>query len=206
MNNQLVGLTDILSELRAQDSTSAELAAQFVNAAQWALEQAHTLDAVKDVKDHVRAAEVYFEQRHATLAACNLLSAQRIRCEWRLGYEILRIPRAPGTSSNDGTRLTQVLNERDIPKSSAYRWQILAQIDPQDLEHYFDEMQEKDEITTAGVLNYFTAHVTIDPRDDAENYDDGDNGAPPDQNDEMLQVRSVTITCRHCGTKDIYEI
>lgn len=207
----LAALGDIESALQRGDATpGTELAAQLVHAARWALENAQTLEAVKDVKDHLRAAQVYFKQKHATMIATNLLSAELIRCQWRLGNELLRMPRGGGKGvSHDGKQsegFVRFLEESKTPKSTAYRLQTLAQVNAQDLEQYLSEVMEREEITTVGVLNYFTSHTTVEPRDDQAEYDDGDNGEPPDTSDELPQPHVVTIVCRHCGAVGEYEV
>jgi hypothetical protein len=208
MNQSLIVLTDLESQLRTADTPGEELAAQLVHAARWALEQNGSLSAVKDVTDHLRAAQVYFKQRHATMIATNLLSSELIRCQWRLGNELLRIPRDAGGRGNvsqDGNSFAAHLEQANIKSSSAYRWQMLAQVDAQDLEQYLSEMLERDEITTAATLNYFTAHVTVDPRADGEPTPEPPSEYEADTN-EPPQPHVVTIVCRHCGTKDAYEV
>lgn len=208
----LVSMSNLEAQLRERTATpGVELATQLVHAARWALENAPTLEAVKDVQDHLKAAQIYFQQKHATMVATNLLAAELVRCQWRLGNELLRIPRKEGWRGDSSAARTNgsfgaALAEMDIRKSKAYQWQMLAQVDAQDLEQYLNETLEKDEITTTGVLSYFTSRVTVEPRDDAEDYADGDPGEPPEENPEPPTPRTVVIVCRHCGTKDSYEV
>ena len=208
----LVTLQDIETALYACDaSDSITLAAQIIHGARFVLETDSTLEKIKDTADTLKRAQLYFEQHRATLAAVNALSAEHIRLQWRMGNDLLRVPRQQGarTLSNVGTKFQQVLDELQVARSDAYRWQTLAQRDPQDLELYFEEMNQREQpITLAGILNYFTQSVTIDH--DAPNVET-ETPEPPDDykdNDEMPmpQFKRVMLACKSCGAMHNYEI
>lgn len=208
----LVSLQDLESSLNEQQQPSAELAAQLIHAARWTLENAPTLDKAKGVRDTLQRMRLFFQQRKATLYAANLLAAECIRVTHSIGVDLLALPRESGGRPSADTNVSQrgnsflaTLPELGIEKSTAYRWQDLAKIALQDLELYFEEMAEKDEITLAGVLNYFTSHVVIDPR--ADNDDDVPE-MPDEDAPDVPHVRTqvVLIVCKHCGVKDEYAV
>lgn len=55
--------------------------------------------------------------------------------------------------------------------------------------------------------HYFTSHVTIDPRGDDDDEPAAALPAPETHDEfEFPKIRVVTIVCRHCGTKDSYDV
>lgn len=223
MTNSATALTilhDLEQSLQTRDDEpSFELAAQIVHAARFVLENPTSLHVVKETSDAMRRARIYFEQHRATLTAVNLLAAEHIRLQWRLGDALLRVPRQQGarpvtsvqggTLSTDGTRFQQVLNGLNVSRSFAYRWQTLAAHNPQDVELYFAEQEQKEEpITLGGILNYFTQQVVIDPRADGDDETVPSDESEKEYHDEMPMpvFRKVEIACRACGTLDTYEV
>lgn len=198
------------------DNTPTDhMARELVHSAQWLLLHAETLTDAKTIHDHLVRVQLQFEQHKATQYATNLLNAQRIRTEWQIGTTLTEMPRSNGgrpsadNVSRGGNGFLAELAKAGMSRANAYRWMELSKTNPQDLDLYFDELQARgDEISTHGVLRYFAAHVTIDMDAGVENHsDDPDaHGEPPDTSDDLPQIRTVVIVCRHCGTKDAYEV
>lgn len=210
MSNSLITLAN-LSELErdlGDDTPTEELARQLVHSAKYFLENAKQIEGAKEIHDTLRRLQIQFEQRHATLFASNTIAAQRIRSEWHIGRTLSEMPRGHGGRGSDslnGKSFLVAIEAAGIDKSSAYRWQKIGELDPQDVELYFEDVQKKcDEITTRGILHWFTSHVVVDADDD--NGGDADPPDAPEMSDDLPQTRMVEITCRHCGVKDEYEI
>lgn len=204
----LTALSDLETALTAPE---VETAQQLVHAARWVIENKTPLAQAKDIHDALNRLKIQLEQRGVSLYTANLLTAERIRLEWAMGATLTETPRAAGGRGNvslDGNSFLGALERAGLDKSTAYRWQNLAKIDPQDLEIYFEEsIRNGAELSTAATLNYFTSHVTIDPRPDADDEPAAAIPAPESHDEfEFPKIRVVTIVCRHCGTKDTYDV
>ena len=212
MNDSLMTLTALSDLENALDDAKFETARQIVHAARFSIENGEPIERAREIRDELRRVEFLVAQRGCSLYVSNSITAERIRLERYIGETLQAAPRAErgrGNVSLDGNNFLGMLERAGLDKSTAYRWQNLAKIDPQDLEIYFEEsIRNGAELSTLATLNYFTSHVTIDPRPDA---DDEPAAIPaPETHDEfdddLPRIRVVTIVCRHCGTKDAYEV
>lgn len=154
----LVQLRDVSRELKGRDWTpSVELAGALVNAAAVALEQSDDPADVREVRDGLILAERLFKLRGARLLEANLITAQRLRTERRLG---LILP-GPGGDRKSNSYDTSLIRLRDFGVSwdKAAAFKHLADIDEQDLESWIAEKIHDCELSTALAITYWKEYI-----------------------------------------------
>ena len=137
---------------------SVELAVSLARAAALALDRAHDQPAqVTDIRKGLLAIERLFELRGAKLIEANHLVAQRIRTEWEIGRMLaearhegrLRAGRPPEIGSRSPYLS---LAEIGVAPWDSKKFQRLAQIDRDDLEHWIENDINDRELSTAAAL------------------------------------------------------
>ena len=134
-------------------------------ARQW-LSEAKTLEDVKHIANIAEAARVYARAAKLGLEAQNEAAEIKLRAE-RMAGEML----AQLDHGNEGrpklfhagivSEYSEVLQEQEIPNTTAHRWQKIAEVPERSFENYIEERKEAgDEITTAGALRLSNVHVS----------------------------------------------
>lgn len=186
MSDSLRALDLIVQEIQRDPAPNLlhDLALNLVSAARRALAQIESPDAAVELRNRVRAVEVYAKRQRALLADSNLISAERLRIERTTG-ELLARTAQPGNPqfSHDGRngKLPDGISWND-----SSRWQKLAAIDAADFETWLTEcLTTEQEISTAAALGLWSRYVQPPP-------------APADEDaEEALPIHQ--IYCPHCG-------
>src|ERR1700689_4059581 len=95
-----------------------------------ALEKAHSVDEVKDIRDKAEALRVYAKQA-ADIDMQNWAAEIRIRAERRAGEQLKKIPKqhgARGVGKKVESPRATPLSELGIPKPQSSKWQRLADV------------------------------------------------------------------------------
>lgn len=196
MSDAFRSLDVIAQEIQAAPAPNAlhNLALNLVKAARRALAQIETPGEVVELRNKVRALEVYAKRQRATLADSNLISAERLRIERTIG-EMLKESvdhRGGKIASHDGRQLPNGITWND-----SSRWQKLADVDEADFEMWLAECLEKEEeISTAAALGLWSRFVQPEhaPTDDALPADAPDLDEWSDDDPKIHE-----IFCPHCG-------
>lgn len=132
-----------------------------LSAATAALAQAKTLDEVKQIIDIAEAARTYARAAKLGLEAANHAAEVKLRAERKAGELLQQLERAPGARTDiqpsnsvlQGSEYSAVLEESDINRMTAHRWQTVATV-PDEVfeEHVATVQQEQRELTSAGLL------------------------------------------------------
>lgn len=144
---------------------SVDLAGSLVRAAASALEQVGNQPAsVTDIRKGLLAAESLFKLRGARLIESNLLVAQRIRTEWELG-RILQDGKASGAFREGRPSKTMSpthsfsLADIGVASWDSAKFQKIAEIDRDDLEHWLEQEVNDREVSTAGALQFWKQFI-----------------------------------------------
>jgi phage N-6-adenine-methyltransferase len=125
------------------------------------LAEARTLDEVKYIVDIAEAARTYARAAKLGLEAANHAAEIKIRAERKAGEMLQQLERKPGTRTDKqphsslerGSEYREVLEEQEIPTTTAFRWQTVAAIPEQKFEQHIAEVIETGgELTTSGLL------------------------------------------------------
>lgn len=158
----------------AEDNSPNPLA--MLDRAYLAIENAQSLDQLKEIRDQAEAARHYVKAAKMTTAMANRCAEIRIRAERKAG-EMLRVTpldkggRPTENRSHDGTGFR--LSDLDISKNQSSRWQKIANIPEDVIEQYFAEPEDEDrEVTAVGLAQFAarknkpdTVDEPIPPRD-----------------------------------------
>ena len=124
--------------------------------ARQAIEEAHAIDEVKDIRDQAEAFRLYRKQQKESLEAQNQVAEIKLRCERRIGEMLKEMPKQHGarpadTDSHDVTPPT--LKELGIGRMDSSRWQAIAELPQDKFEEHIATVQAKnEELTTVGVV------------------------------------------------------
>lgn len=121
-------------------------------AARAALQAAHSVDEVKDIRDKAQAMSAYARQAKDT-ALVEWATEIKVRAERKAGEMLSEVDRAPagrGDKPVEGIRST--LERIEVPVATAHRWQKLAAIPEDKFEQAVAAAKEvAGEVTTAAV-------------------------------------------------------
>lgn len=131
-----------------------------LSAATTALSQARTLDEVKQIMDIAEAARTYARAAKLGLEAANHAAEIKLRAERKAGELLQQLERDKGgrPAENSSQTVTSseyaaVLQENDINRMTAHRWQAVATVPDDAFEQHIAEVkQERNEVTSAGLL------------------------------------------------------
>lgn len=116
------------------------------------LAEAKTLDEVKKVRDIAEAARVYARAAKLGLEAYNHAAEVKVRAERKAGEMLLKLNHGKQNSQDGNNEFKKVVEEQDIPKTTAYRWQELAEMPEREFNQHIEESRGEKPITTSGVL------------------------------------------------------
>lgn len=128
--------------------------------AKQAIEEARTIDEVKDIRDKAEAFRLYAKQQKESLQVQNKVAEIKLRCERRIGEMLQETPKNEGgrpsqNKSQDATTLSPTLEEIGITKSDSSRWQKIAELPEDKFEEHIAEVQAaNEELTTADMLSF----------------------------------------------------
>lgn len=124
------------------------------DAARCALEQARTVDEIKDVRDKAEALRQYCKQAGESLAMQNDIAEIKLRAERKAGELLKEMgpqhggDRKSKSKSHDGT-----LKKLGINKNQSARWQQEAAVSEKEFERHVAEVKTKGkELTSTGLL------------------------------------------------------
>ena len=156
-----------------------------LSAATYALAEAKTLDDVKRIIDIAEAARTYARAAKLGLEAANHAAEVKLRAERKAGELLQQLERSPLSNGGDTRPASQavtppseysaVLEESDINRMTAHRWQTVAQV-PDEVfeEHVATVQQEQRELTSAGLLRLASeikqAAEAVAPTPDSYNF------------------------------------
>lgn len=184
-------------DLIAQEIQSAppdllhDLARNLIAATRRALAAMESPGEAMELRNKVRALEVYAKRQRATLADSNLISAERLRIERTIGGMLKETAHSGNPQFSHESRNGKLPD--GITWNDSSRWQKLADVDEADFEMWLAECVEKEEeISTAAALGLWSKFVQPDPNEDGE---DAETPEPPDETEMIYE-----IFCPHCGT------
>lgn len=164
--DEVTGLRTLATRLdQAVWHPSVELAGSLVRAAASALAQSDGQPAqVTDIRKGLLIAERLFKLRGAQLIESNLIVAQRIRTEWELG-RMLREGKSSGAlrEGRPSKTMSQThsfsLSDVGVAPWESVKFQRLAEIDRDDLEHWISEEANDRELSTAAALSQWKRFI-----------------------------------------------
>lgn len=125
------------------------------------LAEAKTLDEVKHIIDVAEAARTYAKAAKLGLEAYNHAAEVKVRAERKAGEMLAQLERSPLSKGGDvksafqvGTPISEyreVLKDNDIPRTTAFRWQQLAEMPELEFEQHLEEARGEKPITTHGI-------------------------------------------------------
>lgn len=123
------------------------------------LAEAKTLDEVKGIMDIAEAARVYARAAKLGLEAYNHAAEVKVRAERKAGEMLKQLERSKGgqpTHSNvervEVSEYREVLEDNNIPKTTAHRWQQLAEMPELVFERQVEDLRGERPITTSGII------------------------------------------------------
>lgn len=122
------------------------------------LSEAKTLDEVKHIVDIAEAARTYARAAKLGLEAYNHAAEVKVRAERKAGEFLRQLERSKGGDSRSfqagmsASEYRGVLEEQEIPPTTAYRWQQVADMPELVFEKHLEEMRGEKPITTSGLI------------------------------------------------------
>ena len=118
--------------------------------ARHALQLAHSVDEVKDIRDKAQAMAAYARQAKDTQLV-EWATEIKVRAERRAGELLAALPRLNGKKGAAGIR--SILERIEVPLVTAHRWQKLAAVPEEQFEQAVAAAKEiAGEVTTAAML------------------------------------------------------
>lgn len=124
------------------------------------LAEAKTLDEIKYIVDIAEAARTYARAAKLGLEAQNNATEIKLRAERKAGDLLSQLQRQNGGDRKSDSKpenlineFKEVIQEQEIPESTAYRWQTIANIPQETFENHIASVtEEHEELTTAGLM------------------------------------------------------
>jgi N6-adenosine-specific RNA methylase IME4 len=136
------------------DELAGHLAA--LDRAQSEIEQARSIDEVKDIRDRAEAARQYARAAGYSREITNACAEIKIRAERRAGELLKEVEFSKGaaTPSHDVTPLP-THDDLGVSRMQSSRWQKVSEIPEDVLDAYFEGVREaREDITTAGLRKF----------------------------------------------------
>jgi N6-adenosine-specific RNA methylase IME4 len=128
--------------------------------ARQALEEAHSFDEVKQIRDQAEAIRAYIKQQKGSLIMQNQAAEIKIRAERRAGEMLGETEKQHGARPADNfTGLHDVippptLKELGISEIQSHRWQTMADVPEERVEQLIEEVTAaQDELTSKAIYN-----------------------------------------------------
>lgn len=155
----------------AEDNSPNPLA--MLDRAYLAIENAQSLDQLKEIRDQAEAARHYVKAAKMTTAMANRCAEIRIRAERKAGEMLRSKIRDPLQGRPEKGSHVATLSNFHISKTQSSRWQRIAAIPEETIEQYFAEPEnEEREVTAVGLAQFAarknkpdTVDEPIPPRD-----------------------------------------
>jgi len=136
--------------------------------ARQALQLAHSVDEVKDIRDKAQAMAAYARQAKDTQLV-EWATEIKVRAERRAGELLAALPRLNGKKGAAG--ILSTLERIDVPLVTAHRWQKLAAVPEEQFEQAVAAAKEiAGEVTTAAMLRLGEGGVRTQTSGDDEWY------------------------------------
>lgn len=132
------------------------------------LAEAKDLHEVKQIMDMAEAARTYARAAKLGIEAANHAAEIKLRAERKAGEILAQLERAPRGRPEKIDQAGQisdykaVLVEQNIPRTTADRWQELAEIPEETVELYIANKREaEDQLTTSGLLQAAKSNMAV---------------------------------------------
>ena len=121
-----------------------------------AVAECHAVDEIAQIRNQAEAYRYALKQARESPEVVKMAAEIKLRSERRAGELLKEIPREQGkrndsTLSQGVTKLVSVLEENNITRQTASKWQKMANIPEEKFENYIEVQKE---LSTAGMLNY----------------------------------------------------
>lgn len=192
-SNPSMALAAIAQDIHAQKRTaSRDLILHLLESARFYIQESKTLDEVVRIGDALKIFEEYCRRYLRSTQDANSAAAMRIRAAAHAGRLMTDVPRENGkrtdlTSFTPGTKFQETLERIKVRPTTAYKWQKLAEIPPDELDLFLNELQKdvNAEVNLAAALEFWRKHYGPPPIVQ-EPVDGIPDGAPePPDDDEV---------------------
>jgi len=132
------------------------------------LAEAKTLNEVKKILDIAEAARVYARAAKLGLEAYNHAAEVKVRAERKAGEMLAQLERGKTGRKELDSNLEcnsdyrEVLNEHEIPTTTAFRWQQLAELPDAAFEKHLEEARGERPITTSQIVQEVSRAKVLD--------------------------------------------
>lgn len=138
------------------------------------LAEAKTLDEVKSIMDVAEAARTYARAAKLGLEAYNHAAEVKVRAERKAGEFLRQLERGNGNQytvqhssvESSTSEYREVLDDNEIPNTTAHRWQQLADMPELVFEQHIAETRGEKPITTSGIVKELRAEQTKKQREE----------------------------------------
>ena len=122
------------------------------------LAESKTLEEVKHIMNIAEAARTYARAAKLGLQAYNDAAEVKVRAERKAGEMLAQLERTAPQDARSHSKLEydspyrEVLDENEIPTTTAFRWQQMAKMPEQVFEERIDDLRGERPITSSGVI------------------------------------------------------
>jgi len=167
--------------------------------AKQAIEEAHSIDELKNIRDKAEALRLYVKQQKESLGVQNKIAEIKLRCERRIGEMTQAMPKAQGartdlTSTHEALK-SDLLKEAGLRQQQVSKFEIIAAVPEDKFEEHIAAVQAKnEELTSIKVLEFakdFAYQVgthTPPPKDSPQ---EKANGIIKDVNRHLMQITNL---------------
>jgi len=135
-----------------------------LNKARQALIEAKNLDEIQDILDKSIAFQAYAKAAKMGIEMQNECAEIKIRAERKAGEFLNDIPREHGKRTDTSLQSATRLQEAEVEKTQAHRWQKIASVPKAEFEkHIQDTKNKKDELTSASLIKIANQINTHNP-------------------------------------------
>lgn len=149
--------------LALRPPTEPEKLLEYLSELNKAIEQAEDISYTLSLKDRAEAGRFLMRKLRLGRDARNRASESIIKAERRLGELLLATDKNTGGNPNwlhDATGRPLTYEEMGFDKYAARRWQLLARVDPKELDLFIAErLEERAELTSASAYTFAQAQI-----------------------------------------------